>query len=213
MGVLVGGALIVVACEAPTPTASVEESLQEAQVLFDNTVRIRVSGEAVEGSDDAPLVFIDGAEASQEVFEALDPEEIAVVSVLKGESAISEYGDHAVNGVIEIETREVDGTSDEVGVRVRAVPGAFTDPNADGSVNDVGVRIRTVPGTSTDSEELPIHVIDGVVVEAADFQELDPEDIKTMSVLKGESATSLYGETAVNGVVLVETKSGSADAP
>ena len=39
---------------------------------------------------------------------------------------------------------------------------------------------------------------------------LDPNDIASMSVLKGSSAAALYGSRASNGVILITTKSGSA---
>jgi TonB-linked SusC/RagA family outer membrane protein len=42
------------------------------------------------------------------------------------------------------------------------------------------------------------------------ISDLDPNDIATMSVLKGSSAAALYGSRASNGVILITTKSGSA---
>jgi TonB-linked SusC/RagA family outer membrane protein len=41
---------------------------------------------------------------------------------------------------------------------------------------------------------------------------LDPNDIESMSVLKGAAAAALYGSRAANGVVLITTKSGSRKA-
>lgn len=38
--------------------------------------------------------------------------------------------------------------------------------------------------------------------------DLNPEDIENISILKGASAAALYGSEAVNGVVLITTKSG-----
>src|SRR5690606_37541989 len=40
--------------------------------------------------------------------------------------------------------------------------------------------------------------------------DLNPEDIASMSVLKGGAASALYGSRAANGVILITTKSGSA---
>ena len=42
------------------------------------------------------------------------------------------------------------------------------------------------------------------------IQNLDPNDIATMNVLKGSSAAALYGSRASNGVIVITTKSGSA---
>lgn len=44
------------------------------------------------------------------------------------------------------------------------------------------------------------------------ISDLDPNDIKSMSVLKGATAAALYGARAANGVIVITTKSGSAAA-
>jgi len=70
----------------------------------------------------------------------------------------------------------------------------------------------------------PLFVIDGVPItneltgsSGRDFQELDygngasminPDDIETMTVLKGANASALYGSRAANGVIVITTKSG-----
>lgn len=41
------------------------------------------------------------------------------------------------------------------------------------------------------------------------LQDLDPNDIATMSILKGSAAAALYGSRASNGVIIITTKSGS----
>jgi TonB-linked SusC/RagA family outer membrane protein len=41
------------------------------------------------------------------------------------------------------------------------------------------------------------------------FSSLDPNDIASMTVLKGSAAAALYGSRASNGVILIKTKSGS----
>jgi TonB-linked SusC/RagA family outer membrane protein len=44
------------------------------------------------------------------------------------------------------------------------------------------------------------------------ISDLDPNDIKSITVLKGANAAALYGSRAANGVVVITTKSGSASA-
>lgn len=79
--------------------------------------------------------------------------------------------------------------------------------------------------TSLSSDNQPLFVVDGVpmvsglnnVKEMGDRNEVDygnpisdlnPDDIESVSVLKGPSAAALYGSRAGNGVVLITTKSG-----
>ncbi|MBP5676095.1 MAG: TonB-dependent receptor [Bacteroidales bacterium] len=52
----------------------------------------------------------------------------------------------------------------------------------------------------------PLYVVDGVA--GGSF---NPNDIETLTVLKDASATALYGAAASGGVIVVTTKSGSAD--
>jgi TonB-linked SusC/RagA family outer membrane protein len=66
------------------------------------------------------------------------------------------------------------------------------------------VRIRGI-GTFNDSS--PIYVVDGVILDDISF--LNPADIESMEVLKDASATAIYGSRGANGVILVQTKSGS----
>jgi len=58
-------------------------------------------------------------------------------------------------------------------------------------------------GSWTSSD--PLYVVDGV---ERDFNDLDPNEIESISVLKDASATAVYGVKAANGVILVTTKRG-----
>lgn len=59
----------------------------------------------------------------------------------------------------------------------------------------------------------PIYMVDGKLASAARLKELDPNKIQSMSVLKDASAQKIYGETAMNGVVLITTKKEAAVQP
>lgn len=54
----------------------------------------------------------------------------------------------------------------------------------------------------------PLYVIDNIICEERDFQNLNPEDIDQMSILKDASATAVYGARAANGIVMVTTRTG-----
>ncbi|HPF50326.1 MAG TPA: TonB family protein [Draconibacterium sp.] len=63
-----------------------------------------------------------------------------------------------------------------------------------------GVLIRS----TTNPTNEPLYVVDGKIV--ANIEYLNPENIESVSVLKDESATKIYGEKGKNGVVVVNTK-------
>jgi len=53
----------------------------------------------------------------------------------------------------------------------------------------------------------PIYVIDGITLNG-DISNISPDDIESISVLKGANAAALYGSRAQNGAIVVTTKSG-----
>ncbi len=76
---------------------------------------------------------------------------------------------------------------------------------APGSAPTIRVRgIGSYPGNNSES---PLYVVDGMFFDNIDF--LNTQDIASISVLKDASAAAIYGVRAANGVVLIETKSGS----
>jgi len=61
---------------------------------------------------------------------------------------------------------------------------------------------RSIAGSSE-----PLYVIDGIPM--GSISNLSPDDIASISVMKGANAAALYGSRANNGAIIVTTKSGS----
>ncbi|MCB2195158.1 MAG: SusC/RagA family TonB-linked outer membrane protein [Bacteroidetes bacterium] len=80
------------------------------------------------------------------------------------------------------------------------------------NVQDNGVNpnsqilLRGVRSITANNEALI--VIDGSIATSAAFDDLNPNDIADLSVLKGATAAALYGSQAGNGALIVTTKSG-----
>ena len=83
------------------------------------------------------------------------------------------------------------------------------------------VRIRGTNSLSLSNE--PVYVVDGVRINSANrsssvcnvgcappsrVNDLNPDEIESLDVIKGPSATALYGTDAANGVVVIKTKRG-----
>jgi beta-lactamase regulating signal transducer with metallopeptidase domain len=68
-------------------------------------MRIDVRTDIVKGE---PLVFVDGIETTLKLIEALNPDKIDKMDVLKGQTAVEHYGDKGKNGVILIELKKED---------------------------------------------------------------------------------------------------------
>ncbi len=85
------------------------------------------------------------------------------------------------------------------GVNVSTQTGAPGSP--------VSVRIRGVGSINASNE--PLYIIDGIPQEGA-LNNLSPNEIESISVLKDASSAAIYGSRASNGVVLITTKNGVA---
>lgn len=117
------------------------------------------------------------------------------------------------------------------------IAGAVIQTNGGAPGGGVQVRMRGV--TSINAQSEPLYVVDGVIVSnvaipsnqnaitnaaggsnpalTQDAQvnrvaDLNPSDIETLEVLKGASASAIYGSRASNGVVLITTKRGRSGA-
>ncbi|PQA53432.1 SusC/RagA family TonB-linked outer membrane protein [Siphonobacter curvatus] len=66
------------------------------------------------------------------------------------------------------------------------------------------VRVRGIGSLGAGSD--PVYVVDGFVVGTSVGQNLNPNDIESVSVLKDAASTAIYGARGSNGVVLITTK-------
>ena len=91
--------------------------------------------------------------------------------------------------------------------------------NTQGDVGSSRIVIRGE--TSIAGENQPLFIVDGIPVDNSqlnsrgvgrDFKnaiaDLNPEDIQSMSVLKGPNAAALYGARAAHGAIIITTKNG-----
>lgn len=84
---------------------------------------------------------------------------------------------------------------------------------AGGSPNSASqIIVRSISSVNTSQNNEPLFVIDGMAVRgaASSMADINPNDIESMSVLKGAAASALYGTEGANGVILITTKSGKA---
>ena len=103
-------------------------------------------------------------------------------------------------------------------------PGVQINSNNSGLGGSVSVLLRGA--TSITGNNQPLFVVDGTPIANSNFnssgtanassgrdfgnaiQDINPDDIANISILKGGAAAALYGARAANGVVLITTKSG-----
>lgn len=104
------------------------------------------------------------------------------------------------------------------------IPGVVINPT--GGTTGTGAQINIRGYSTITGNTQPLWVVDGVPFNSATndqsgfttggaatatsrFQDLDPNTIESITVLKGLAATTLYGTQGRNGVIMVTTKAGS----
>ncbi len=116
------------------------------------------------------------------------------------------------------------------------IPGAVITQNSGAPGGGVQVQLRGV--STINASFLPLYVIDGVIIDNSSIPnglnaltqaagatpnagstqdqtvnrtaDLNPNDIESIQVLKGPSASSIYGSRGTNGVIIITTKQGQA---
>lgn len=103
------------------------------------------------------------------------------------------------------------------------VAGLQVQPGVAGQASTPRVLLRGASSLNA-YENNPLVVVDGVILDdqsvtqnqgaSTDFgnilKDINPDDVETMSVLKGGAVTALYGSRAANGVILIKMKKGKA---
>ncbi len=73
-----------------------------------------------------------------------------------------------------------------------------------------GTVVRVRGGNSIEGNNEPLWVIDGIIVgQNYNLNNLNPNDIESIEVLKDASSVAIYGSRGANGVILVTTKMGT----
>ncbi len=166
-------------------------------------------------SKNAPLCLLNGIEISFKVLDKLDPDEIESISVLKDETSTSIYNEKGKNGVIIITTKrhkkllDKSKRNDEVKVIGYGYQRKMQKNN---KIIVTGHQSIENPMIKIFGEENyknpPLFIVDGVELkDDKSTKDIDPNDIDSITVLKDETSTSIYGVKGENGVILIQTKS------
>jgi TonB-dependent SusC/RagA subfamily outer membrane receptor len=144
-----------------------------------------------------PLTIVDGKESSMS---SVNIQDVSSISILKDASATATYGDKGKDGVILVTTKEYAASHKNEEIRVDAyetIKGLLKNA-------DKEMKIKAPPSSIFDQAggPKPLMIIDGV----ESSQNIDPNNIDNISVMKGKFAVEKYGDKGKNGVVVVTTK-------
>ena len=121
----------------------------------------------------------------------------------------------AVGGINQkdIKSRPVDNALQAMQGKVAGVDvGSNERPGTLPSIAIRGVRsLGTTTGTVvTGASNDPLFVVDGIPLITGSVDNINPQDIESIDVLKDASATAIYGSRGANGVVIITTKQAKA---
>jgi len=135
---------------------------------------------------------------------------------------VSQLNEVIVTGYASQRKKDITGAVTVVSAKeLNAVPSASVTQMLQGRAAGVTVGNDNSPGGGTMvrvrgfgsiNNNSPLYVIDGVPTQGT-LNQINPNDIESMQVLKDASAASIYGARAANGVVIITTKRGSEGEP
>ncbi len=148
-------------------------------------------------------------------------EEVIVTALgIKREEKALGYSVQSIQGEGMTEARESNISN--------AISGKVAGVQVTGTSGSVGASSRIVlrGNSSITGNNEPLYVVDGVPIDNRSFgnagsgggvdlpngaADINPDDIESVSVLKGPNAAALYGLRAGNGVIVITTKKGNAN--
>lgn len=153
--------------------------------------------------------------------EDVDVEEVVVTAL-----GISREKKALGYAVTDVSSDDINKTRGGLNNPVNALQGKVAGLQISSGAGSMGGSSKVLirGANSLNGSNQPLFVIDGVPIEGKDFnsaetargakgydygnliQDINPDDIESISVLKGASASALYGSRAANGVVMITTK-------
>lgn len=165
--------------------------------------------------NDKKLYVLDEKEISKsELTKIYSKETISSLNVLKSKDAIKKYGNKGINGVVEVSSKDKNINNDSEGKTYNFTPivdsvnpkkAIIKYPNEDSNASQTSYS-NSVFKDST------IIIIDGKKVDNGELKKLNPDNIKSMTVLKDKTAKQVYGVYSayntknVNRIIEITTK-------
>lgn len=153
----------------------------------------------------------------QEDLNQLSEVVVTALGIEKSKKALG-YSAQEIDGDAFSEARETNIASSLAG----KVAGVHVSNIATGAGGSSRVVIRG--NSSISGNDAPLYVVDGIPIDNQNIDPADyaaggvdygdgisginPDDVESMTVLKGPNAAALYGARAANGVILITTKTG-----
>lgn len=167
-------------------------------------------------SGNATLIFSAIGYAEQEV--SINNKTTFTVTLINTANALQEV---VVIGYATVKKKDVTGSVAGIGSKdIQSRPVNNAVQSMQGKVAGVDISSNERPGTigsiyirgvrSLTASNSPLFVVDGIPLTTGGIDNINPQDIESIDVLKDASATAIFGSRGANGVIIVTTKQGKS---
>lgn len=176
-----------------------EVSNNPEKKLDGGKVKVTVSSSSSATGDvkGEPIYVLNGELVEKTTVNGIDENSIHDIKVLKGDNAVAIYGNAAKDGAILI-------TSKAFATKMTGKAISSGDKE----------KTKILLNDNKSVKQKPLIVLNGKEQKKNfDFNSIDPDDIESINVLKGEDAIKKYGKAAKDGVIIISTeKTGNTGA-
>jgi TonB-linked SusC/RagA family outer membrane protein len=193
----------------PGASVAIKGTTRGTATDVDGNYKITVSGSAVLTITSVGYLSQDvtvGTRAQIDVTLAADTKSLKEVVVVGYGTQKKSQMTGAISSVGAKQIQELPITNARQALQGRA---AGVDVVQPGSKPGAGPQIRIRGRRSFNASNDPLYVVDGIPLSSG-IDDINPNDIVSMEVLKDASATAIYGSRGANGVVIITTKRGKA---
>ncbi|MBO6829194.1 MAG: TonB-dependent receptor plug domain-containing protein [Muricauda sp.] len=167
----------------------------------------------IKEGDEEKEVIINGKRLTEEEMEEIDLDNVASIFVTKDEEdkdvnyvTIKKVGEEKHKNVVMIRTDDEKKIHVKRDKNVVVTEDSVSDEENEVIIGDEDSRFFYI---KDDGKRKPLYYIDGKKSGSKDFKNMSPDEIESISVLKGDTAVEKYGKKAKNGVIEVTTKKGN----
>ncbi len=170
------------------------------EVDVKNNTELNIKLNALQKTETEVIVVGYGTQRKRDITGAITKVNADVLLQTASPNLIDQLKGHAA-GVSVTSTSSVPGGGSQIRIRGNRTMVANTAPN-----NVTGSTFTTEAATA-DQADAPLLVVDGIPY-SGNLNDVSPNDIASMEILKDASATAIYGSRGAGGVILITTKRG-----
>ncbi|MFD1614799.1 M56 family metallopeptidase [Gelatiniphilus marinus] len=186
-----------------TPLKTVVGHQTSNSIVFGNSLKVK--------NGVKPLILLDDLEIPEEDLNAINPNEIESITILKDKKATALYGDKAKNGVVIIESKNNQNYKVKTGRPLHEPKNSWKIASKRNN-NVVFATKDTIYFNEKPSllqeikngyKHQPLYIVDGKEINKKEFNSINEQNIESISQLNSEDAVKKYGQKGKHGAIIL----------